>query len=209
MVNPPRAGSLGLVVCHTCALVCRPGEPADQAMHCPRCHTRLYRRRPASLSRAWALLIAAVTLYFPANLMPVMYSSLLGNGGENTILAGVWAFWRAGSYGVAGLIFIASVVIPCIKFIALGLLLLTCGRGSGWARAERTRLYRFTEAIGYWSMLDVMVVAVVSALVKFQQLSDAEPRCGILFFALVVLFTLLCAMSFDPRLIWDGNENEP
>ncbi len=206
MVKPSRAGPMGLVVCPTCALVCRHGDQVGKAVRCPRCATPLHSRRPAGLSRAWALLFTAIMLYFPANLLPVMYSSLLGNGSENTILAGVWAFWRSGSYGVACLIFIASVVIPCFKFFALALLLLTCGRGSAWAMAERTRLYRFTEAIGYWSMLDVMVVAVVSALVKFQQLSDAEPRYGILFFALVVLFTMLCAMSFDPRLIWDGDE---
>lgn len=113
MTSPPRAGQIKVVGCPLCGLVCRPAITADHAARCPRCHTRLHARRPASISRAWALLIAALLCYVPASLLPVMYSSLFGNGSENTIMAGVIAFWHAGSYGIALLIFIASVVIPC------------------------------------------------------------------------------------------------
>lgn len=135
-----------------------------------------------------------------------MYTSLFGHGSESTILAGVIDFWKAGSYGIALLIFAASVVIPCIKFLALGVLLISARRRSAVARLERAKLYRLTEIIGYWSMLDVFVVAAVSALVKFQTLSDVEPRSGILYFGLVVILTMLSAMNFDPRLIWDGDD---
>ena len=115
-------------------------------------------------------------------------------------------FWHAGAWDIALIIFIASVVVPCTKFIVLGLLLLTVYRCSPAVRRERTRLYRFVELIGYWSMLDVLVVALVAALVQFRALSSIEPRSGILFFGLVVILTMLSAMSFDPRLIWDNNE---
>jgi len=96
--------------------------------------------------------------------------------------------------------------VPCSKFLILGMLLITVQRRSTWAMRERARLYRLVEIIGYWSMLDVLVVAIVAALVKFQSLSDIEPRTGILFFGMVVILTMLAAMQFDPRLIWDSEE---
>ncbi|OSM95024.1 MULTISPECIES: paraquat-inducible protein A [Lonsdalea] len=206
MRSPIRAGQLGVIGCPLCRLVCKSERTSSTPARCPRCHTRLHPRRPASISRSWALLIAAIIFYIPANVLPVMYTSLFGHGSESTILAGVIDFWKAGSYGIALLIFAASVVIPCIKFLALGVLLISARRRSAVARLERAKLYRLTEIIGYWSMLDVFVVAAVSALVKFQTLSDVEPRSGILYFGLVVILTMLSAMNFDPRLIWDGDD---
>ena len=132
-----------------------------------------------------------------------MNTSLFGNGSDSTIMSGVLEFWAHGAWDIALIIFIASIAVPGIKFVALSLLLITVQRGSLWARKERSKLYRFVELIGYWSMLDVIVVALVAALVKFQALGDIQPRLGILFFGLVVVFTMLSAMSFDPRLIWD------
>lgn len=168
---------MNVVGCQTCGLVCH------GLSRCPRCRTRLHYRRPDSLARSSALLLAAIIFYIPANVLPVMYTSLFGNGSDSTIMAGVIDFWHDGSYGIALLIFGASVVIPCMKFLTLGLLLTASRRQSTWAMRERARLYRLTEGIGYWSMLDVVVVAVVSALVQFQTLSEAEPRSGILFLA--------------------------
>ncbi|MFS2223554.1 paraquat-inducible protein A [Pantoea sp. B65] len=201
-MHPPQARHLGLVACRCCGLVCQPAPGA----RCPRCQTPLRIRQPHSRSTASALLISAMIFYIPANVLPVMHTTLFGNGSDSTIIAGVIDFWRSGSWGIALLIFSASVLIPGFKFLTLGLLLIGSGSQSRWRRGERTRLYRFTEFIGYWSMLDVVVVAAVSALVKFQLLSQVEPRSGILFFALVVILTMLSAMSFDPRLIWDGEE---
>ena len=139
-------------------------------------------------------------------MLPVMYTNMLGSGSDNTILQGIVEFWQSGSYGIALIIFVASVGVPCTKLLSIAFLLVTTQRGSRWALGERTRLYQVIKWVGYWSMLDVMVVAMVAALVKFDALSDVEPRAGILFFGMVVIFTMLSAKHFDPRLIWDGEK---
>ncbi|MDR2787676.1 MAG: paraquat-inducible protein A [Candidatus Accumulibacter sp.] len=202
----PRARQLRVVACHGCGLVCEDTLDESGNARCPRCGAALRRRRPDSVARAWALLIAALILYIPANALPVMYTRLFGRGGESTIMSGVIEFWRSGSYEIALVIFIASIAVPCAKFLTIGLLLTSARRRSVRAMRERARLYRLIELFGYWSMLDVAVVAIVSALVRFQALSDIEPRIGILFFGVVVILTMLSAMSFDPRLTWDGDD---
>lgn len=206
MSSPPRAARLNVVACHACGMVLEDRLEHSGHARCPRCGATLHRRRPNSIARAWALLIAGMLFYIPANVLPVMYTNMLGSGSDNTILQGVVEFWHGGSYGIALVIFIASVVVPCSKFLILGMLLITVQRRSTWAMRERARLYRLVEIIGYWSMLDVLVVAIVAALVKFQSLSDIEPRTGILFFGMVVILTMLAAMQFDPRLIWDSED---
>lgn len=198
MSAPPYARDHQLKLCHTCGQVCQQFEH-----YCPRCDSVVHARKTNSLSRTWALLLASLIFYIPANLLPVMHTNIFGNASENTIMSGVVEFWKAGSWDIALLIFIASVVVPGIKFFVLGILLVTCQRRSRWAQRERARLYRFVEVIGYWSMLDVLVVALVAALVQFRALSSIDPRMGILFFGLVVVLTMFAAMSFDPRLIWD------
>lgn len=203
MTSPPYASELGLQLCHDCGLACR---LADR--DCPRCEAALHPRKPNSIARTWALLIAALILYLPANMLPVMYTDMFGSGSENTILSGVVEFWKGGSWDIALLIFIASVVVPCMKFFVLGMLLICAQRRSRWAMRERARLYRFIETIGYWSMLDVLVVALVAALVQFRALSTIEPRLGILFFGLVVVLTMLASMTFDPRLTWDAENDD-
>ncbi len=150
-----------------------------------------------------ALLIAGIVFYIPANLLPVMHTSGLLGDADSTILGGILEFWRAGDWDIALLIFTASVAVPFTKFIAIGLLLLTVRNNSRWQQHQRTALYRIVEFIGYWSMLDVIVVALTSALMQFQVLGTAEPRAGIVFFCGVVIVTMLSALSFDPRLIWD------
>jgi paraquat-inducible protein A len=195
----PFAHEQQLCLCHICGYACD-----EDAAQCPRCDSPVHRRKPNSIARTWAFLIAGLIFYLPANLLPVMYTTLLGNSSQNTIMSGVIEFFKGGSWDIAILIFIASVVVPCIKFLVLGMLLITCQRRSRWAMVERARLYRFIELIGYWSMLDVLVVALVASLVQFRELSTIEPRIGILFFGLVVVMTMFAAMSFDPRLIWDA-----
>lgn len=204
-MNPmPRALDLGLVGCHTCGLV-----SGVECAKCPRCAAPLHPRKPDSIARTWAFLVAALILYVPSNTLPVMHTSMLGHGEASTILHGVVEFWKAGAWDIALLIFIASVAVPSTKFLALGTLLVTAQRRSVWARVQRARLYRFVELIGYWSMLDVVVVALVSALVQFRALGTAEPRLGIVFFGVVVVLTMCAAMSFDPRLIWDADDAAP
>ena len=195
----PLAHENSVCLCHTCGYVC----PAE-ATACPRCDSAVHARKPNSIVRTWAFLIAGLIFYIPANLMPVMFTTLFGSSSQNTIMSGVLEFIESGSWDIALLIFIASVVVPCLKFVVLGTLLITVQRRSRWAMRERSRLYRFIELIGYWSMLDVLVVALVAALVQFRELSTIEPRIGILFFGLVVVMTMFAAMSFDPRLIWDA-----
>ena len=203
MSDLPYASQAGLQLCHVCGNAC----PLT-GHHCPRCHSSVHRRKPDSVARTWAFLVAALIFYIPANLLPVMNTLMFGNASENTIMSGVIEFWEGGSWDIALLIFFASVVVPSLKFFILGFLLITVQRRSQWAMRERSKLFRFIELIGYWSMLDVLVVALVTALVQFSALSSIEPRPGILFFGLVVVLTMLAAMSFDPRLIWDAEVDD-
>lgn len=201
MNDPPLAGALNLCLCHDCGQVCDMQGHPDR---CSRCGAPLHWRKPDAIARTWAYLLAALVFYIPANLVPVMHTSMLGSGGGSTIIGGVVEFWVGGAWDIALIIFIASIGVPVIKFAVLALLLITTQRGSAWAQRQRAQLYRFIELIGYWSMLDVLVVALVAALVQMKELGTIEPRPGILFFGLVVVFTMLAAMSFDPRLIWDS-----
>ncbi|CAI8961341.1 paraquat-inducible protein A [Pseudomonas sp. IT-P44] len=205
MTTPPVASELNLCLCHSCGLACdMTGDPHE----CERCGAPLHRRKTNALTRTWAYLITSLVFYIPANVLPVMNTKMVGSGADSTIMGGVLDFWQHGAWDIALIIFIASIAVPGIKFVALSLLLVTVQRDSDWARKERSKMYRFVELIGYWSMLDVIVVALVASLVKFQALADIEPRAGILFFGLVVVFTMLSAMSFDPRLIWDQQHSE-
>jgi len=201
MSLPPCADELKLCLCHGC------GHACDLHLHphrCEQCHAPLHARKAHAVTRAWAYLLTSLVFYVPANLLPVMHTEMLGQGSDSTIVGGVIEFWESGAWDIALIIFIASIGVPAVKFIAMMLLLVTVQRHSAWACRQRTKLYRFVELIGYWSMLDVLVVALVAALVQMRELGTIEPRAGILFFGLVVVFTMLSAMSFDPRLIWDN-----
>jgi paraquat-inducible protein A len=197
----PRAVDLGLMKCRVCGQVAN--QAADE-VRCGRCHHVVTTRMPASGERTLAWLIAGIILYFPANILPVMHTSTVTGQEDSTIIGGIIEFLRAGSWDIAALIFIASVAVPVTKFLALGLLLWTTRRRSAWARHERAKLYKFVEFIGYWSMLDVVVVAITCSLLQLKTLASAEPRLGIVFFCSVVVSTMMAALSFDPRLIWDA-----
>jgi paraquat-inducible protein A len=202
----PRAHELGLVGCHVCGLVCR-DAPVPHAA-CPRCGSPLHRRKTASYARTWALLIAAFILYIPANVLPIMRTASLGDVDDNTILSGVVELWTNGSPDLAVIVFTASIVVPMTKFLVLGTLLVSAHRGSRWARPQRAKLYRLVEFIGYWSMLDVFVVALMTTLVQFGVFSLVAPLPGVIYFGLTVVLTMLASMSFDPRLIWDGGSDD-
>jgi paraquat-inducible protein A len=195
----PRAAQLGIALCRVCGQI----EDTAIAAHCGRCGRRLSLpswRTGAECSIAW--LITAIVLYIPANVLPVMYVNGLGGGTESTIYGGIVEFLRSGSWGVAILIFGASVAVPLTKFVALGLLITMSHGNSTAGPSQRAHLYRFVEFIGYWSMLDVVVVALTCRLVRFSSLVVAEPRPGIIFFCAVVLSTMISAFSFDERSIW-------
>ena len=212
----PRAIDLGVIGCPVCGLVCRTlpgdvqldGDGVDDSMACPRCHSDLRRRKTNSYARTWALLIAGFLLYIPANVLPIMRTASPGAIDDNTIISGVVELWVKGSADLAVIVFTASILVPVLKFLALGTLLVSSQRGSDWARPQRAKLYRLVELIGYWSMLDVFVVALLTALVRFSVLSRVEPLPGVIFFGLTVVLTMLASISFDPRLIWDGRNTD-
>lgn len=196
------AASLGLAGCHTCGLVSRVGAAA--LAHCPRCGARLHRRKPDSLARTWALLAAAAVLYVPANALPIMHTKSLFGTQSDTILSGVIYLWTSGSWPLAVVVFVASVFVPMAKLFILAFLAASVQRGSARNRVERLRLYRLVELVGRWSMLDVFVVALLAALVQLKALAQITPGPGATAFGAVVVITMLAAMTFDPRLIWDG-----
>jgi paraquat-inducible protein A len=201
------AAGTGLLNCHVCSLlVRRPPLTIKQDIRCPRCGVRLHFRKSNSIARTWALVIAALIFYVPANLLPVTTTTYLGSIQTDTIMSGVIYFMQTGSWGIALIIFVASIVVPIAKLVVLMVLLLSVQRGSGWRPEERTRLYRITELVGRWSMLDVFVVTVLVALVRLGYLSTVEASAGIIYFAAVVVVTMFAAMTFDPRLIWDALE---
>lgn len=191
-----------LLPCHSCGLVAPPGGTAKHP-HCVRCGSTLHGRHPDSINRTWALLIAAAILYIPANLLPVMYTHSLFGVEDDTIMSGVVFFWTSGSKGLAIIIFIASVVVPMLKLATLALLAFTAQRRSRWRPEQRTKLYRMVEFIGRWSMLDIFVVTLTVALVRFDALAVITAGPGALAFGAVVVLTMLASMQFDPRLIWD------
>jgi paraquat-inducible protein A len=203
------AAALGLVGCHECGLVCRHG-PADTRSDeaCPRCGTRLRLRKRESIARTWALLIAAMILYVPANFVPIMRTVSLFSADDNTILTGVVQLWQAGSWDLAIIVFVASIVVPMLKFFALGLLLISVQRRSVANMQQRTKLFRLVEVVGYWSMLDVFVVALLTGVVQFGVLAQVVPLPGVIWFGLMVVLTMLASMSFDPRLIWDNANHD-
>ena len=203
MTAYPRGISQGLRACGICGQVANCG-PASSGIPCGRCGSLVTDRRPGSSEKTLAWLTAGIILYVPANVLPVMHTHSFKGDEDSTIVGGIIEFWQGGSWDIATLIFVASVAVPVTKFIALGLLLWSARWRSTWARHERAKLYRFVESIGYWSMLDVVVVAITCSLLQFRGLADAEPRPGILFFCCVVVSTMMAAMSFDPRLIWDS-----
>ncbi|MDN2716845.1 paraquat-inducible protein A [Janthinobacterium sp. SUN120] len=188
--------------CHACGLV---APPLGKGRHlaCVRCGTVLHVRKPDSINRTWALLVAAMILYIPANLLPVMVTQSLFGAQDDTIMSGVVLFWTSGSKGLAIIIFIASVVVPMLKLGVLALLAFTAQRRSRWRPRQRTILYRMVEFIGRWSMLDIFVVTLTVALVRFKSLAVITAGPGALAFGAVVVLTMLAAMQFDPRLIWD------
>ncbi len=197
------ARQAGMAACEVCLLL----SPRS-CTRCPRCGNPLHSRKPGSISRTSALLIAALILYFPANLLPMTTVVTLGQAQSDTILSGVIYFLQTGSWPIAILIFIASILVPLLKIGILGYLLISVKRGSTFRPVDRTRLYRLTELVGRWSMLDIFVVTVLVALVNLGAIASIQAGPGALFFAAVVVITMAAAMTFDPRLIWDRCSRE-
>jgi len=198
----PTAQDAGLHGCHSCGLVHRVHGRLAHA-RCQRCDAPLHRHAHERLQRCWAYLLAAAVMYVPANLMPVMStSSVVMGSGTHTLLGGIVELWHVGSWELAIIVFVASIVVPLLKMAALAALAWTGQRGSLHARAERTRLYRLVEGVGLWSMLDVLVVVLLVGMVRFGAFGTVTPEPGLLAFGAVVVLTMLASGAFDPRLIW-------
>jgi paraquat-inducible protein A len=198
-----------LVSCHSCHLVSKATAVHGKGkMICPRCGSVLHQRKPQSLSRTWALVIAAFIFYIPANVLPITRVTSLGQAQSDTIMSGVIYFILTGMWPIALVIFVASIFVPLVKLLILTFLLISVDRKWQWRPRDRTRLYRITEAIGRWSMTDIYVVTILVALVRLGALANVEAEPGAIFFAAVVVTTMFAAMSFDPRLIWDAMETQ-
>jgi paraquat-inducible protein A len=194
----------GLYPCHACGLLSAavPGSPEAR---CARCEARLHFRKPDSLGRTWAFLIAGYILYIPANLLPIMDTGSLFRAQSDTIMSGIVYLWTSGSWPLAVIVFVASILVPAGKLLALTALAISVQRRMVWGQLQRTRLYRVVEVVGRWSMLDIYVVTLLVALVQLQSLATIKAGPGAVAFGSVVVVTMFAAMAFDPRLIWDEN----
>jgi paraquat-inducible protein A len=194
----------GLIACHRCGRVHKPEAP-----YCTRCGGPLESREPLSLQRVWAWLIAGIVVYIPANVYPMLRTATLGQETDSTIVGGAIELFAHGSYGVAAIVFGASILIPIGKFLAIAYLAIGIRRSGVLNVHQRHRLFEIVEFIGRWSMIDVFVVAILSALVQFSSVAIINPGIAAVSFALSVAFTMLSALSLDPRLIWDADEVRP
>ncbi len=197
------AASHNLILCRHCGKLL-PAPPHNSGnSRCDRCGAKLHMRTPASISKTWALVITAVLLVFPANLLPIMHLEFLGVPSKSTILDGIRQFFQDGSYFIAIIILTASILIPLFKIIGLSIVLLTVNRRRRRFLRQKTIMFRFIEFIGRWSMLDIFVIALLGFFINFGFLTSIETAPAATYFCLVVISTMLATLTFDPRLMWD------
>jgi paraquat-inducible protein A len=175
---------------------------------CPRCGAALHVRKPDSIARTWAFLFAAIILYIPANVLPMTDVHTLFGDVKDTIMSGVVYLWTSGSWPLAVVVFVASIMVPMLKIMALMFLLVSVQIRSVWQPVQRTRLYRLIELVGRWSMLDIFVIAFLVALVQLRALATIKAGPAAACFGAVVVLTMCATLSFDPRLIWDAVEDD-
>lgn len=202
-----RAIDAGILICIECHELNRQ-EPDSDEQVCTRCGALVHARRPNSVMRTWALLITAAILYIPANVLPIMTVSSLGQGDPSTIMSGIIQLVQHGMFPIAAVVFIASILVPTFKLVGIGLLLFSVQRHQPLSARQRIIMYRFIEFIGRWSMLDIFVIAILVAVVNFGRLANIEANLGAVAFSSVVILTMLAAVTFDPRLIWDNTESD-
>ncbi|WP_446009050.1 paraquat-inducible protein A [Candidatus Electrothrix sp.] len=198
----------GLLLCQSCHKINRlPSGTQQEKIHCPRCGEILHLRKENSIDRSWALIVTALILILPANLLPIMSVSSLGRVSKTTIIDGIILFFQGGAYGIGLIILTASILVPLFKVIGMALILISIhNQWTTWLR-HKALMFRFIQFIGRWSMLDIFVIALLCALVRFGSLSSVDVAPAALYFSLVVLCTMFAALSFDPRLLWDSAES--
>lgn len=202
-----RAIEAGILICTECHELNRQ-EADSEEQTCTRCGAMVHPRRPNSILRTWALLLTAAILYVPANVLPIMTVSSLGQGDPSTIMSGVIQLVQHGMFPIAAVVFVASILVPTFKLVGIALLLFSVQRHQPLSARQRIIMYRFIEFIGRWSMLDIFVIAILVAVVNFGRLASIEANLGAVAFASVVILTMLAAVTFDPRLIWDNTESD-
>lgn len=198
----PVTGPSETVACPQCDLLTR----LPEGKRCPRCRCPLWRRKRDSLGRTVALVIAGAALYFPANVLPIMAVGRLGRPNPDTILTGIGELVRRGYWPLAIIVLFASVLVPVVKLVSLTWFVVSVRMRWRWGLHFRTRLYRWVDAIGRWSNIDVFMISLLVALVQFGVLATVEAKGGAVAFASVVVITMFAAEAFDPRLMWDAVE---
>jgi len=178
----------------------------ENTPHCSFCHAALHKAEPLNLQRSWVFLLTALLLYFPANFLPIMITNSLGTRTSNTIAGGVLLLWDHGSYFIASIIFIASLLVPIVKFIALFALCLSETFDLRLDAYNKTTIYRMTEYVGRWSMIDVFVVAFLAGFIQMGEIMSIYPGPAALAFAAMVIFTMLAANSINPKQFWDKHD---
>lgn len=196
----------GYLCCRSCHKVLP--QQKQQTAQCPRCKSKVYPRVPNSLAQSWALLISGFILYIPANVLPIMTLNKAGVLRTDTIMSGIINLVHIGMTPIAIIVFIASVLVPLLKMLALTLILMAVQ--FNWQRnaALNAKMYRMIEFVGRWSMLDIFVISILLGIVKFNKIASVDIEPAALLFAIVVLLTMLAAMRFDSRLIWDGIDED-
>ena len=206
------AREAGLLQCRTCGCLShpptrRPGK--RDVIRCPRCGAKLHlHEHNNSIEVTWALLIASAILFIPANTMPIMSVYMLGTGEPSTILGGAYHLLESGQWPLALIVFVASIVVPLLKLITLSFLLISIQLKSRWRQHDRMRLYKITEYLGRWSMVDVFVISILVGLVQFGNLAHVDANAGSFSFAAVVVLTMFAAHTLDEHLIWDIAHDE-
>ena len=194
----------GLVSCMDCRLLTTKGDGALQ-MQCPRCGAMLHLRKTNGMTRTWALLITSLILLFPANFLPIMTVTYLGEKEPNTIIQGIEHFLQSGDYFIAIIIFFASILVPIFKIVGIMLIMISIQKKWHTWLKHRTLMFRAIKFIGRWSMLDIFVIAAMVALVNFGTLTSIKPAPAATYFAAVVISTMLASNTFDTRLIWEDS----
>jgi paraquat-inducible protein A len=206
VTSPATGRSLGLLLCLDCHATVRGGNAP--ASRCPRCQAHLHERKPHSLAVTTVLVLSAAVLYVPANVLPVMDTRTIFDDENDTIMSGVLVLLHSGSWPIAMLVFIASIVVPLLKILALGVLLYAAWRRSPRHPLQRSALFRMVEFIGRWSMLDIYAISLLATLVQVRSFASVIVGWGAWAFAAVVVLTLIAARTFDERLLWDPPQHD-
>jgi paraquat-inducible protein A len=202
----PLDGGERTIACTSCELIV---ADAAHASPCPRCGARLHVRKPQALPRTLALVIAGYVLYVPANILPVMTLVKFGDADTTTIMGGVLELISNDLWPLAVIVFLASIVVPLVKLTSLTWMLIATRLRSRAFIVGRTRLYRFIDAIGRWSNIDVFMGSVLLALLRFGSLTNIKPGAGLVAFAAVVMISMTATVVFDARLMWDAALRRP